>query len=124
MLGSGVTVGGTTAAARNIISGNAYGVVIQSANGTGDAVEGNYIGTDITGTVALGNLHGVTINEGGNGNVIGGTALGAGNLISGNIQSGVLLEDPGTSGNLVDGERRRHQRGGHGRDTQYGRRAD
>ena len=51
---SGNTIGGTTAAARNIISANAYsGVEIDDAND--NLVEGDFIGTDVTGTVALGN---------------------------------------------------------------------
>ena len=51
---SGNTIGGTTAAARNIISGNdGSGVEIDDAND--NLVEGNFVGTDKTGTVALGN---------------------------------------------------------------------
>src|SRR5262249_35095704 len=58
MTGNNNTIGGTTAGARNIISGNSspvggYGINIE-AFGPGGAqynlVEGNYIGTDITGT--------------------------------------------------------------------------
>ena len=48
------TIGGTTAAARNIISANGYsGVEIDDAND--NVVEGDFIGTDVTGKVALGN---------------------------------------------------------------------
>ena len=50
------TVGGTTAGARNVITGNrSDGVDIIGTGATGNVVEGNYIGTDATGTVALGN---------------------------------------------------------------------
>ncbi|HVS35748.1 MAG TPA: PKD domain-containing protein, partial [Gemmataceae bacterium] len=95
------TIGGVTAAARNIISGNTTaGVSVNDGPSIGTVVEGNYIGTDWTGMVALGNKDGVDV---GNGTLIGGTATGAGNLISGNSQSGVLLFGGGDviEGNLI-----------------------
>jgi titin len=104
---SGETVGGTTAAARNIISGNAHqGVVLDglSGHGNGNVVEGNYIGTDATGTAALGNgTYGVWIDHGATGNVVGGATAAARNVISANGQDGVSLSDSGTSGNVVEG---------------------
>ena len=76
------TIGGTIAGAGNVISGNASdGVEIDEA-ATANLVIGDLIGTDVTGTVAVGNLEGVVIT--GSNNTIGGTAAGAGNLISGN----------------------------------------
>jgi hypothetical protein len=91
------TIGGTTATARNIISGkgNAGVIMADESGGTGlnlpsnNMVEGNYIGIDVGGSVALGNGTGVLINNaGGNhaveNNLIGGTVSGAGNVISGN----------------------------------------
>ena len=55
------TIGGTTAAARNVISGNANdGVILFSDAGV---IEGNFIGTDLTGQVAVGNAVGVDIYE-------------------------------------------------------------
>lgn len=60
--GSNNTVGGTTPGARNVISGNTNeGVIIAEPAATGNAVQGNYIGTDPTGTAALGNNRGVYI---------------------------------------------------------------
>jgi hypothetical protein len=78
--GTGNTIGGLTAGARNVISGN--GVNGISINSAGNLVEGNWIGLDTTGTNALANHFGVYIA--GTGNTIGGTVDGAGNVISGN----------------------------------------
>ena len=100
---SGVLIGGTAPGARNIISGNgATGVTIYTAS---DLIQGNYIGTDVTGTVALPNQeYGVAVS-GGTSNTIGGTAVGAGNVISGNGESGILFNFSSASepGNLVQG---------------------
>ena len=95
---SNVTVGGTNAADRNILSGNSfYGVDITSGSGgnssgnQGDVVEGNYIGTDATGTNAIGNnADGVLVDDVSQ-MTIGGTDAAQGNLISGNGNYGVDL---------------------------------
>ena len=96
-------VGGDTAAERNIIAGNGNrGVYIVNAAATGNFVQGNYIGTDVTGSVDLGNTtHGVMVFNGSD-NEIGGLLPGTGNLISGNDLSGVFL-DTGASNNVVRG---------------------
>src|SRR5262249_35806941 len=59
-------IGGTTAAMRNVISGNGvFGVFIYDPSATGNVVEGNYIGTNGAGTAAVGNgLAGVAIQHG------------------------------------------------------------
>jgi hypothetical protein len=84
LAGGGSTIGGTTPDTRNVIAGFAGGIVdYYVGQGPGPAVvEGNYIGTDASGTKALGNATGVVLNV--YGGTIGGTAPGAGNLISGN----------------------------------------
>ncbi len=101
------TIGGTVAGAGNLISGNDnYGVRISGSGTTGNVLQGNYIGTDATGTVDLGNTwHGVLISGGAANNTIGGTAVEAGNVISGNDQNGINLVDTGTSGNVVQGNK-------------------
>ena len=81
------------------------GILIAGPKG-GDIIEGNYIGTDTTGTVALGNGgFGVDVHYMCPNNTIGGTAVAARNLISGNGgkwgDAGVLLN---SSGNIVEGK--------------------
>ena len=95
------TIGGTTTAERNIISGNLqHGVFIgDSAN---NIVQGNYIGTDAAGTGAIANTnHGVRLNSTASSNTIGGAAAGAGNLIANNSQKGISLADTVGTGNPI-----------------------
>ncbi len=100
----GNIIGGTVAGARNVISGNYYGVYLANPATTGNLVEGNYIGVSPDGTHAVGSAFtGVIIFGGANNNTIGGMAAGAGNLISGFWGYGVYISDAGTSGNLVQG---------------------
>lgn len=91
-------VGGTTPEARNVISCNNLGGVTISFSGTGNnQVVGNYIGTDVTGTLDRGNTHwGVEIFSS-SGNFVGGMASGAGNRILGNDGPGVMIDTMGTS---------------------------
>ena len=66
-------------------------------------VQGNLIGTNAGGTAAIPNGHdGIFINDAPN-NTIGGTAAGAGNLISGNGSVGIQLFGTLTSGNVIQG---------------------
>ena len=96
-------VGGNTAAARNLLSANAYeGVYFYQASN--NVVAGNFIGTDVSGNAPLGNhASGVTFFGGSQNNLIGGSAPGAGNVIGANAYSGCYFYDPGTSGNLIQG---------------------
>ncbi len=76
----GNVIGGTTDAARNVISGN-LGDGIR-LNGSDNAIQGNFIGVAADGTVPLGNgANGIEIGEGSR-NVIGGMVPGAGNVIA------------------------------------------
>jgi hypothetical protein len=89
------TVGGATPGARNVISGNLTGVFIRGefSRATDNKVQGNYIGTDASGSVSIPNGHGVriTIEDSVANNTIGGDMSGTGNLISGNSLHGIII---------------------------------
>jgi hypothetical protein len=87
------TIGGTTAAARNIISGNGtrFGSGVWVHTTAPNLVQGNLIGTNAAGTSAIPNrFYGVHLDISGD-NTIGGTAAGARNVISGNQAGGVFI---------------------------------
>ena len=98
------TIGGTTAAQRNVITGNGSGVEINGSSTQHNVVEGDFIGTDVTGEHALGNTYnGVTLDNGTAYDVIGSTLPGAANVIASNGVDGVELTDFGTVYNTVAG---------------------
>jgi uncharacterized repeat protein (TIGR01451 family)/CSLREA domain-containing protein len=100
-------IGGTTAGARNIISGNSgFGVRIGDDNTSNNTVQGNYIGTDINGTATLGNgVEGIIIggDVGTTGNTVGGVGAGAGNIIANNGQPGITVTGSGAINNAIRG---------------------
>jgi len=101
---SGNFIGGTTAADRNVISGNSYNGVYLYGNGTREnTIQGNYIGLDATGSYAIPNAWGVTVWSGAAANRVGGTAAGAGNVISGNQFEGIDIQGTGSNLNVVQG---------------------
>lgn len=99
------TIGGVTALARNVISGNlADGISIGSGN---IGVYGNYIGTDKNGAAGIGNAFaGVRVTNAGDA-AIGGTLIfnsspfDAGNLISGNGASGIEIDETATVPSII-----------------------
>lgn len=98
-------VGGNIEEHRNIISGNSnFGVNITKANSDSNLVIGNYVGTDITGSVAIPNeAGGIILNSGSAYSTIGGMSESDRNIISGNMNSGVLIRGVGTKMNRVLG---------------------
>ncbi|WP_301103427.1 DUF6701 domain-containing protein [Propionivibrio sp.] len=99
--GYGGIIGGTTAAERNIISGNSTaGIHLESSAGRvpGELVQGNYIGVLADGTTALANGKGIEIalNNQSIPMVIGGTATGAGNVIARNTGRGIEIANDST----------------------------
>ncbi len=99
--GSNNMIGGTTVGAGNVISANGSDGIRLQLGTTGNLLQGNFIGTDVTGTADLGNFAGVAI-DGSSSNTVGGAASGAGNVISGNV-IGVRVSGAGAVGNLVQG---------------------
>ncbi|HEY1250610.1 MAG TPA: S-layer homology domain-containing protein [Thermoanaerobaculia bacterium] len=101
-LTTGLVIGGSGGGEGNIIAANSgYGIHISI--GSGAKVQGNRIGTDVTGTIALPN--GTGINASGHpGLLIGGDFnAGEGNLISGNTGDGLFLASTGSTvtGNTI-----------------------
>ena len=88
--GDNWTIGGTSTADRNLVSGNGDDGI--QLFGDGNIVLGNYIGTNIAGSFAIGNADdGIEIASTSTDNIVGGTANGSRNVISGNGGEGVLI---------------------------------
>jgi len=102
-------VGGTSPAARNVISGaialngvGPSGVGVEILFAQGNAIQGNFIGTDASGTVPLGNQgQGVVIESLNGTNLVGGTSPGARNVISGNGSFGIGAITATIQGNFI-----------------------
>jgi|GEM_PF-399551 len=99
-------IGGDTAAATNLISGNKNnGVYINGNNASTNQVLGNFIGTNASGSAAVPNgATGILLDSAPN-NIIGGTTAGSRNLISGNSYNGIFIIGIGATGNQVLGNR-------------------
>ncbi len=102
----GNTVGGVSAAAKNVISGNGQAGIAIVGNSNGNSVLGNFIGTNAIGTAAVPN-RGPGVAVAGLGNFIGGIAPGSQNVISGNAGDGIRIDGTGLSaapsGNQIRG---------------------
>lgn len=101
--GLNITAGGSTVLGLVVNRFGSHGVLL---NGAGSNVlVGNFIGTDVTGTIARGNgwaqdAGGVYIAQSSGSNVVGGTGTAERNLISGNPEGLVIS---GSDGNQVLG---------------------
>ncbi|MDQ4126355.1 MAG: CSLREA domain-containing protein, partial [Actinomycetota bacterium] len=93
------TIGGTSPADRNVISGHkVFEGVSLGFGATGNAVQGNYVGTNAAGTAAIPNSRGIALI--GSNNTIGGTTAGARNVVSGNDHTGIEVSG---GENLIQG---------------------
>src|SRR5215217_8453570 len=102
VLGDGFTITGGNSVLRGLVLNNFRGHAIVIQTGSGNVIEGNYIGTDATGAAAAANNQtGVFILSSSN-NRIGGVTTAARNVISGNFGNGVHMA-LGASNNLVQG---------------------
>ncbi|MCH9647852.1 MAG: hypothetical protein K0U98_06405 [Deltaproteobacteria bacterium] len=79
----------------NLISGNAPGPGVKIEGGSAaNALYGNFIGLSLVGTALLPNFEGVLIEDA-SGNTIGNFDPANGNVISGNLDSGVVIRSTG-----------------------------
>ncbi len=104
--GDGLLITGADSTVRDLDIDNfsqGAGIHIAGSGATGDWVYGCFLGTDPTGTQVEPNNAGVEIDGGADGNTIGGANAGAGNIISGNDQDGVVITGQGTTGNQIAG---------------------
>lgn len=79
-----IKIGGSTAAERNVISGHTIGGIVFLYSAHNCTVQGNYLGTDATGEVALSGLEGKGVLMFGN----GGSSSVSDNTIENNVISG------------------------------------
>ena len=99
-----------TAGAGNVIADNGTdGIYMQSAGTTDNVIQGNYIGTTITGDAPLGNGdRGIQLESGADNTIIGGSTAGEGNVIAASGNDGIIISDgaiPGTgvTGTIIEG---------------------
>lgn len=101
LVGDGFKITAGNSVVRGLIINSVRGHAIVLETGGGNVIEGNYIGTDVTGTVAAANIqNGVFILS--SNNRVGGLTTAARNVISGNLGNGVHMA-LGASNNLVQG---------------------
>jgi len=85
---------------RNTISGNDItGITLKGEGTERTLVEGNFVGTNNKGLKAVPNFNGIAITEGAGGNTIGGEGVYGKNIISGNLNDGIIIY--GSNGNLI-----------------------
>ena len=95
----GAILGGGAPEDRNIVSGNAGDGIRIEFSSSGSSVRNNWIGTDVTGTVAIANGSDPAANAGlrvnGDNCTVGGVTADERNIISGNTDEGVRLSAVG-----------------------------
>jgi len=96
---SGNRVGGTTAAQRNVLAGSAVGMIVEGT-GKSNVIEGNYVGTDASGTFSISSSLGISVDSADV--TIGGSEPGAGNLVSGHSGDGIHF---GGNNGRIEGNR-------------------
>ncbi len=99
---TGTVVGGEATNSRNVIAGNTQGG-LGIFGSTSTTVQGNFIGTDVSGSQATGSqIVGISVQQGNSNLLIGGITTATRNVISGNTGPGVFLSGAGT-GVLIKG---------------------
>lgn len=105
-----VQIGGSTAAARNVIV-SPDNPVILFVGSSNEIVQGNYIGVNVTASAAFPNTNGIYVLNSSN-NTIGGAGAGQGNVIGGAVGTNAAIEvlresnntiGPDSTGNVIQG---------------------
>ena len=91
-------VGGLEPGAANVISGNLYGgIFVRFTETMNNTISGNFIGTDRSGLLDLGNyVHGIYLDYGTKNNIIGPQ-----NIIKNNGSYGIIVKNDTTTGNHI-----------------------
>lgn len=89
-------VGGTVPSYGNVISANGYGVAVDKEAAVDNVIEGNFIGTNISGNAGLGNVQWGIVVQSAPATVIGGSTRASRNVIADNGAAGILLNQAGT----------------------------
>jgi hypothetical protein len=97
---TGCRIGGTAATARNLISGNSTGILLNSG-ATNNLVQGNFIGTDISGDNSLANAVGVDLRD--SNNTVGGNSIAARNIIAGGNNGSMGVSVSNASASVIQG---------------------
>ncbi len=96
------TIGGLLPEDRNIVSGNNH-IGIRIANANNNLIINNFVGTDRTGSYALRNYDGISIEGTSSNNIIGGYSIAERNLVSGNVAYGIPVFGAGCNHNVITG---------------------
>lgn len=99
------TIGGAAAGAGNLIAGNGGpGILILGDGSNNNKIWGNAIGTDMSGSLNMGNAsNGIAIGNGAKNNQVGGVNAGEGNRIAFNGRNGVAVSGATATGNAIQG---------------------
>jgi parallel beta-helix repeat protein len=97
-----VLIGGNNLTDRNIVSGNNH-IGIRIGNADSNVIAGNYVGVDRTGTYALRNYDGISVEATSRYNIIGSYVSGGRNLVSGNVAYGIPVFGGQCNNNTIIG---------------------
>ena len=94
-------IGGSSAAARNVISGWSSSGILLSNDADGNTISGNYLGLDLEGDDVLANRDNIAITSSSSGNQIGGFTAADGNVIAGATRFGISISNDGSDANTI-----------------------
>ena len=99
----GLEIEASNTTVRGLVINNSRGSGVSIDSGTGNRLEGNFLGTDASGTLDRGSFAFGAQIDGGRANTIGGTSPSQRNLISGNGAEGIEISSNSSGGNKVLG---------------------